>query len=244
MPPNSEPQQTDGIPKRYVPVLGNHRLTALYDRVVSVTMREATWPAAFVRLVAPAAGERHLNIGCGTGTLAVALAQSEARAQITGIDPDDAMLAIARQCATAAGVTIELVGGLAQEAARDGALAQRKFDKIVSSLVFHHLDEGTKRTVLGTMRGLLKRRHGRVIILDWGAMPGILTRLRFLPVQMLDGFDNTRANVEGRMPQLLTEAGFRVVATPWTFETAFGPLATWVAAANDTITAADKGGEV
>jgi hypothetical protein len=92
------------------------------------------------------------------------------------------------------------------------------------------------------MHGLLERRLGRVIILDWGAMPGRLTRLRFLPVRLLDGFDNTRANVEGRMPQLLAEAGFRVVATPWTFETAFGPLATWVAAANDTIKAADKGG--
>lgn len=244
MSPTSELQQTDGTPKCYVPALGYHHLTALYDGVVTVTMREANWRAAFVRFVAPRAGERILDIGCGTGTLAVALAQSEASAQITGIDPDDAMLAIARQRATAAGVTIELVGGIAQEAARDGALAQRKFDKIVSSLVFHHLDEGTKRTVLGTMRGLLKRRHGRVIILDWGAMPGILTRLRFLPVRLLDGFNNTRANVEGRMPQLLADAGFRGVATPWTFETAFGPLATWVAEANDTVAAADKGGEV
>lgn len=94
------------------------------------------------------------------------------------------------------------------------------------------------------MRGLLERRRGRVIILDWGAMPGIRTRLRFLPVRLLDGFDNTRANVEGRMPQLLTEAGFRVVATPWAFETAFAPLATWVAEANDTVAAAERGGEV
>lgn len=244
MPPTSEPRQGDSPAKPYVPALGYHRLTALYDGVVAVTMREATWRAQFVRLIAPRADEHILDIGCGTGTLAVALAQAEPRAHITGIDPDAAMLAIAHQRATAAGVTIELVGGLAQEAGRDGALAQGKFDKIVSSLVFHHLDEGTKRTVLGTMRGLLKRRHGRVIILDWGAMPGILTRLRFLPVQLLDGFDNTRVNVEGRMPQLLAEAGFRVIATPWTFETTFGPLATWVAEANDTIAAADKGGEV
>lgn len=244
MPPTSEPPQGHRTAKPYVPALGYHHLTALYDRVVAVTMREATWRAAFVRLVAPRAGERILDIGCGTGTLVVALAQVEPGAQITGIDPDDVMLAVARQRATTAGVTIELVGGLAQEAARTGALAGRRFDTIVSSLVFHHLDEGTKRAVLETMHGLLERRHGRVIILDWGAMPGILTRLRFLPVRLLDGFDNTRANVEGRMPQLLTEAGFRVVATPWAFETAFAPLATWVAEANDTVAAAEKGGEV
>jgi hypothetical protein len=154
------------------------------------------------------------------------------------------MLEVARRRAAAAGVTIELVGGLAQEAARTGALAGCRFDTIVSSLVFHHLDERTKRAVLETMHGLLERRHGRVIILDWGAMPGILTRLQFLPVRLLDGFDNTRANVDGRMPQLLAEAGFRVIATPWTFETAFGPLATWGAEVNDTGAAADKGGEV
>lgn len=243
MSPPSGSQQRAGTAKGYVPALGYHGLTGLYDRVVAVTMREAIWRAQFVRLIAPGAGEGILDIGCGTGSLAVALAQAEPAAQITGIDPDAAMLEVARQRATAAGVTVELVAGLAQDAARTGALAGRRFDKIVSSLVFHHLDEGTKRTVLGTMHGLLERRYGRVIILDWGAMPGILTRLRFLPVQLLDGFDNTRANVEGQMPELLAEAGFRVIATPWTFETAFGPLATWVADGNGSVASADKGGE-
>lgn len=97
MPPTSEPPQGGRTAKPYVPALG---YPALYDRVVAVTMREATWRAAFVRLVAPRAGERILDIGCGTGTLVVALAQVEPGAQITGIDPDDAMLAVARQRAT------------------------------------------------------------------------------------------------------------------------------------------------
>jgi hypothetical protein len=93
------------------------------------------------------------------------------------------------------------------------------------------------------MQRLLALPNGRVIILDWGTMPGILSRLRFLPVQLLDGFDNTRANVAGRLPELLTEAGFRVIVTPWTFETAFGPLATWIAEANGSLASEDKGGE-
>ena len=227
MTPPSESKQGEGTRKGYVPALGYHGLTGLYDRVVAVTMRESIWRADFVGLVAPRAGERILDIGCGTGSLAVTLAQAEPGARITGIDADGAMLTVARQPATIAGVTIELVCGLAQDAARSGALAGRRFDKM--SLVFHHLGEGTKRAVLGTMHGLLERRHGRVIILDWGPMPGILTRLRFLPVRLLDGFGNTRANVEGRMPRLFGEAGFRVIATPRTIETAFGPLATWVA---------------
>jgi ubiquinone/menaquinone biosynthesis C-methylase UbiE len=114
--PDSESQQGDSPAKPYVPALGYHRLTALYDRVVAVTMREATWWAAFVRLVAPRADESILAIGCGSGALAVALAQVKPGAQITGIDPEGAMLAVERQRATAAWVTIELVDGLAQEA--------------------------------------------------------------------------------------------------------------------------------
>ncbi len=243
MPP-SKLQQGAGTAKGYVPALGYHGLTGLYDRIIAVTMREATWRADFVKLIAPRAGERILDVGCGTGSLAVALAQVEPGAQITGIDPDAAMLEVARNRATAAGVTVELVSGLAQDTAGTGALAGRRFDKIVSSLVFHHLDEGTKRAVLATMRRLLNGPNGRVMILDWGAMPGVRTRLRFLPVQLLDGFDNTRANVAGRMPQLLIEAGFRVIATPWTFETAFGPLATWIAEANGSVASTDKGDEV
>jgi 2-polyprenyl-3-methyl-5-hydroxy-6-metoxy-1,4-benzoquinol methylase len=162
--PDPGSQQGDSPAKPYVPALGYHRLTALYDRVVAVTMREATWWAAFVRLVAPRAGESILDIGCGSGVLAVALAQVKSDAQITGIDPEGAMLEIARQRATAAGVTIEQVDGLAQEAARPGALAGRRFDTIVSSRVFFHLDEGIKRAVLGTMLGLPRRGHGGVII--------------------------------------------------------------------------------
>lgn len=225
--PQSRPD--DRNKKGYVPALGYHALSGLYDRVVAVTMRESVWRSRLVALIAAQPGERILDVGCGTGTLAVALKQAEPRAEITGIDPDAQIIELARQRAAVAGVTIELVHGLAQEAELTSALAGRRFDKIVSSLVFHHLDEATKRDVLGAMARLLDPTRGRLIILDWGAMPGAVTRLRFLPVRLLDGFDNTRANVDGRMPQLLVEAGFKVIETPWTFETTFGPLATWIA---------------
>ncbi len=67
MSPPSGSQQRAGTAKGYVPALGYHGLTGLYDRVVAVTMREAIWRADFVRLIAPSAEYRLACRGAGTG---------------------------------------------------------------------------------------------------------------------------------------------------------------------------------
>ena len=46
-----------------------------------------------------------------------------------------------------------------------------------------------------------------------------------LAVQLLDGFANTRANVEGRLTGLFADAGFAGVAQTASFSTVFGTLA-------------------
>ena len=48
-------------------------------------------------------------------------------------------------------------------------------------------------------------------------------RFAFL-VQLLDGFDNTRDNVQGQLPALFERAGFRHVCEVRTFATALGTL--------------------
>ncbi|MBK6663693.1 MAG: class I SAM-dependent methyltransferase [Thermoflexaceae bacterium] len=78
-----------------------------------------------------------LEIGCGSGRIAVELAG--AGAAVTGIDPSPAMLALARDRAAAAGVTLDLReaglpgGGL--EAGRYGFV-------LVPQDVFLHLEDG------------------------------------------------------------------------------------------------------
>lgn len=60
-----------------------------------------------------AAGGRALDIGCGVGKVALALAEAYPAARITGFDPDSASVAIARQSAASADArSVEFVEGL------------------------------------------------------------------------------------------------------------------------------------
>jgi len=217
----------------FVPALGFRMLTSIYDRVVAHTMRENVWRARLISLVAPKPAQKILDLGCGTGAVALALKRAEPGAYIAALDPDPAVLALARQKASAEGLDVNFFEGTAQEPGRLPALAGQQFDGIVASLLFHHLDRAAKRSAFGAIRDLLEPENGRLIMLDWGPISSHADRLRFLPVRVLDGFDNTEDNVAGLLPKLMEAAGLQVVETAWTFETAFGPSVAWIAAVGD-----------
>ncbi len=84
--------------ERYVPAAGRFGITALYDRSVSLTMREEAWRPAFARAaMAGAPAGDVLDVGCGTGTITLGLAQAAPRARVTGLDGDPAVLTRARR---------------------------------------------------------------------------------------------------------------------------------------------------
>lgn len=60
---------------------------------------------------------------------------------------------------------------------------------------------------------------------DWGRPENVLMRTLFLAVQCLDGFENTRDNVAGRLIPLFEEAGFSEVGECRTFSTMLGTIA-------------------
>src|SRR3546814_16298232 len=80
-------------------------------------------------------GDRIVDIGCGTGTLAIALKVGEPESEIFAVDPDPAVLEIARSKARTAGAAIHWFAAIGDEL--DGIAALQGCDKIVSSLVFH-----------------------------------------------------------------------------------------------------------
>lgn len=206
--------------KTYIPALRFHFATGLYDPVVRWTTREATFKAALVAGLDPQDGERILDLGCGTGTLAIAIARAASGAVVSGLDADDAALGQARAKQARSGTSVQWSRGLAQNLPfPDGV-----FDAVVSSLFFHHLLRSDKRAALLEIARVI-RPGGRLLIADWGQPANVASRLLFLTVQLLDGFATTRDSVEGVLPSLMTEAGFEDVRIARQFATALGTLA-------------------
>ena len=66
----------------YIHALRFSSLSALYDPVVALTSREQTFKSALLDGVALEPGQRVLDIGCGTGTLACMVAQREPKVEM------------------------------------------------------------------------------------------------------------------------------------------------------------------
>jgi 2-polyprenyl-3-methyl-5-hydroxy-6-metoxy-1,4-benzoquinol methylase len=195
------PETTPGLREKFVPALGLHTLTRFFDPVVRIVLDDEGLKRRLIETARIEPGHRVLDLGCGTGTLLELIARSEPGAHIEGLDADREILAIARR--KLAGSPVVLHQALAAEA----ALGAESYDRILSSLFFHHLPRAVKLEVLERCLGWL-RPGGELHVLDWGRAANLLMRAAFLPVQLLDGFARTGDNVRGELVSLMRRAGF------------------------------------
>ena len=216
------------VPKhepKIVPALGLASLTPLYDLVMAATMREGTFRPALIDAASIRPGHDVLDLACGTGSLATMIGARVPEARLVGFDADPQVLAIAEGKVRAAGVNVRFDQGLSTRL----PYADQSFDRVVSSLFFHHLSLHDKRgTAAEALRVL--RPGGELHVADWGRASNWLMRALFVPVQLLDGFENTRDNVSGGLPTVFEDAGFESVRQTRTFSTPFGTLALYRAA--------------
>jgi ubiquinone/menaquinone biosynthesis C-methylase UbiE len=210
------PEETAGGP-HYVPALGYHFLTPLYDTAIALMTRESTWRKALVKQIAAEPRDVVVDVGCGTGTLAVMLKRANPYTTVYGIDPDPCVLGRAEIKARDKGELVHFMQGYGAETAeRTAAL---RVTKLTSSLVFHQIPLEGKREMLNSMYAAL-RPGGEIHIADYGLQRSALMRLLFRQIQNLDGYDATRPNADGILPVLMEEVGFdgvrenRVIATP------------------------------
>jgi ubiquinone/menaquinone biosynthesis C-methylase UbiE len=111
---------------------------------MAITMREDRWrPLLRDRALSsvPAAGAV-LDVGAGTGTLALSLAAARPDVAVTAIDGDEAILALAE--AKAGAETVRWQRGLAD----DLPIGSAEADAVVMSLMLHHLGTDAKRRAL------------------------------------------------------------------------------------------------
>jgi SAM-dependent methyltransferase len=108
-------------------------------------------------------------------------------------------------------------------------LEDASVDRVVVSLVLHHLSDPAKSAALAEMRRVL-RPGGRLHVADWGRPRGPVPTVGFRVLQAVDGVENTRALGAGRLPELLGAAGFADVRLVGRLGTAFGTLELLVAA--------------
>jgi ubiquinone/menaquinone biosynthesis C-methylase UbiE len=203
-----------------VPALGRDSLTALYDPVLRFATRERAFKERLLDQARIADGDDVLDLGCGTGTLAIWIKQRAPGARVVGLDGDDRMLAKARAKAAGAGVEIGFDEGLSF----DLPYPEDSFDRVVTSLFFHHLvDRDKERTIAEVVRVL--RPGGELHVADWGPPTDPAMTVLSQSIRLLDGFEPTRANLAGELPTLFERGGLRRVQTHGHLRTVTGALA-------------------
>lgn len=202
---------------KYVPALGIRALTRFYEPVVRWTMKDDLMKGWIVDSLDLCDGMRVADIGCGPGALAVRIKKARPTVTMVGVDGDPEVLALARAKAREAGVDVIFEQGLATAP----PLEQQSFDRVVMSLVLHHLSRDDKRQALRSAYGLL-RPGGRLHVVDWGEARSVANRAAFLSIQLLDGFANTVDHVRGRLPEYIRDAGFGGVDERRRERTVFG----------------------
>jgi len=136
-----------------------------YDMVVNLFMlgRRSQLRRATVELAHIQPGATVLEVGCGTGDVALAARErAGSGGSVHGIDPSPEMIAVAREKAVRAGVAVDFQVGVIEALAFPDA----SFDVVLSSLMMHHLPGDLKRRGLAEIARVLKP-GGRLLIVDF-----------------------------------------------------------------------------
>ncbi len=130
--------------------------------------RERAFRERLVELARLEPGESVLDIGCGTGSLAIAASrQLGGSGSVHGLDASPQMIARARKKALEAGVEITFTEGAVEEL----PFPDQRFDVVLSTLMLHHLAAAGREQCAREVRRVLKR-GGRVLMVDFGKPSG------------------------------------------------------------------------
>ncbi|AEE47225.1 class I SAM-dependent methyltransferase [Cellulomonas fimi] len=209
-----------GADAPYLPPAGKAAYLPFYDllsRVTGVRRRHAR----LVALAEVRPGDRVLDLGCGTGAVAVRVARTVPGAHVTGLDPDLPALRRAARAARRARVPLTLVRGYGQSL----PLPDASVDRVVSSLALHHVPADARAATAAEIARVL-RPGGTVTVLDFGAHDHGGPARRGHLHRRGDVADRLRDNLDDGIARLLAGAGLvdarevasdRIAGLPLTF---------------------------
>jgi ubiquinone/menaquinone biosynthesis C-methylase UbiE len=192
---------TQHHPHDYLPAAGHDALLPGYD-LLSRLLGMKKVHQALIGQAELADGHRVLEIGCGTGNLAIRAKKTHPLIDVIGSDPDP--LAIKRAMRKARQLKgIRFERGYAQRLPYlDG-----EFDRVLSSMMLHHLDSDAKTAAASEIFRVL-RPGGRLHLVDIGGNITDHGAVRGPSARLVLHSAHAAGNLGDAIPRLLTAAGF------------------------------------
>ncbi len=194
--------------RSFVPALGFRWLTGIYDPLIRGWSAARKLRGSVIEALELQPGMRLLELGAGPGRLAIQIKQQHPAVSIETIDADVSMVARAQRNAARAGLDIAIHAGDMTQLPELGT-----FDRVYSTMTFHHLSPEAKSAALVEARRVL-RPGGRFVVGDFGRPRDPLQWALFAWFQQpLDGFRNTRPHRDGRYERAVRDAFANVRST-------------------------------
>lgn len=197
--------------EEYIPALSYRFLTPFYDFIQKYIVRDVRYKSLLIEQANIQPGQHVLDLGCGTGTLAILAKLAQPGADVVGLDADPDMLKVAKYKSAQMQVPVKFDVGFTNKL----PYPDESFDRVLSSIMIHHLKTPDKIQTAQEVYRVLKP-GGQLHIIDFGKP---VTWYGKILSPLLHKFEEANDNIDGKLPEIFGAPGLKtdVVGNFWTF---------------------------